>query len=166
MAIYGANSVRFVNKDYALSVAGSQKTPPYKHKKLFTSELSVSKIKLRYSPVGPVLSCAAQMLPVLQPTSPSPSRPRTNGPHGSTHHHSVDRFFLTAPYCGVACMACGARQRPAPQPMTWNCMPGPTPCGTTTDSLDAKRSENAFRRAAPPRRLQGVAWGCRVEAQG
>ena len=57
MAIYGANSVRFVNKDYALSVAGSQKTPPYKHKKLFTSELSVSKIKLRYSPVGPVLSC-------------------------------------------------------------------------------------------------------------
>ena len=40
-------------------------------------------------------------------------------------------------------------------------MPGPTPCGTTTDSLDAKRSEKAFRRAAPPRRLQGVAGGCR-----
>ena len=23
----------------------------------------------------------------------------------------------------------------SPQPMTWNCMPGPTPCGTTTESL-------------------------------
>ena len=91
-------------------------------------------------------------------TRPSPARPRTNGPHGSTHHHSVDRFFLNSPLLWSV-LPCGARQRqrPAPQPMTWNCMPGPTPCGTTTDSLDAKGSETALRRGAPPRRLQGVA---------
>ena len=107
--------------------------------------------------------CTGQDTPCLEAfrrgaTRPSPARPRTNGPHGSIHHHSVDRFFLNRPLLWSG-LPCGARQRqrPAPQPMTWNCMPGPTPCGTTTDSLDAKRSETALRRGAPPRRLQGVA---------